>query len=94
MLVAGTVRLAGREVDLAEAPAPRVNRNYECANAKLSTTLGFIPRHSVLDSATDLVERLEDAHVSELTDPRHYNIRWLELLSEQNPILNRFQTIL
>jgi nucleoside-diphosphate-sugar epimerase len=94
MLVAGTVRLAGREVELAEAPAPRLMRDYECANAKLSTTLGFIPRHSVLEAATDLVERLADADKTQLTDPRHYNIRWLELMSELKPSLERFQTVL
>ena len=38
MLVAGTVRLAGRDVDLIEAPAPKLQRDYECSNAKLSTT--------------------------------------------------------
>jgi nucleoside-diphosphate-sugar epimerase len=80
MIVAGTVRLAvGRSVDLVEAPEPALKRDYECSNAKLSTTLGFIPRHSVLDAATDLVERFADADSSELNDPRHYNIRWLEL---------------
>jgi nucleoside-diphosphate-sugar epimerase len=94
ILVAGTVRLAGREVELAEAPAPRLMRDYECANAKLSATLGFIPRHSVLEAATDLVERLAGADKAHLTDPRHYNIRWLELMNELKPSLDRFQTVL
>src|SRR3954470_21955784 len=87
LLVAGTVRLAGREVDLVETPAPKLARDYECANAKLSTTLGFIPRHSVLEAATDLVRRFEGADVASLTDPRHYNIRWLELMNELKPSL-------
>jgi nucleoside-diphosphate-sugar epimerase len=94
MLVAGTVRLAGRDVDLVEVAAPELQRDYECSNAKLSTTLGFIPRHSVLDAATDLVERLADADRSQLTDPRHYNIRWLELMNELKPTFERFQTVL
>src|SRR4051812_24437496 len=94
LLVAGTVRLAGRQVDLSEAPAPRLTRDYECANAKLSTTLGFIPRRSVLEAATELVERLANADKAQLTDPRHYNIRWLELMSELKPSLERFQTVL
>jgi nucleoside-diphosphate-sugar epimerase len=94
MLVAGTVRLAGRQVDLIETPAPSLARDYECSNAKLSTTLGFIPRHSVLEAATDLVRRFEGADVASLTDPRHYNIRWLELMNELKPSLERFQTVL
>jgi nucleoside-diphosphate-sugar epimerase len=94
LLVAGTVRLAGHDVDLSEAPAPHLLRDYECSNAKLSTTLGFIPRRSVLEAATDLVERLASADKAQLTDPRHYNIRWLELMNELKPALARFHTVL
>ncbi len=94
MLVAGTVQMTGRRVDLVEVPAPKLQRDYECSNAKLSTTLGFIPRHSVLDAATDLVQRFAGADTAQLTDPRHYNIRWLELMNELKPSLERFQSVL
>ena len=57
MIVAGSVQLTGREVRLEEAPAPKLSRDYECSNAKLSTTLGFIPRRSVLESVTELLEQ-------------------------------------
>ena len=57
MIVAGSVQLTGRQVELEEAPAPKLTRDYECSNAKLSTTLGFIPRHSVLEAVTDLLEQ-------------------------------------
>jgi nucleoside-diphosphate-sugar epimerase len=94
MLVAGSVQLAGRSVTLEEMPAPRLTRDYECANAKLSTTLGFIPRRSVLEAVSDLLGRLEGADRAGLTDPRGYNIRWLELLNEVKPALDRFATVL
>ncbi|MDQ3741945.1 MAG: SDR family oxidoreductase [Actinomycetota bacterium] len=94
MLVAGTVQLTGRPVTLTETPAPKLTRDYECSNAKLSTTLGFIPRHSVLEAASDLVQRLESADKTKLTDPRHYNIRWLELMNELKPSLERFESVL
>jgi hypothetical protein len=29
-----------------------------------------------------------------LTDPRHYNIRWLELLHELGPRIERFGSVL
>jgi nucleoside-diphosphate-sugar epimerase len=93
MIVAGTVRLAGRSVDLVEAPEPALRRDYECSNAKLSNTLGYVARHNVLGAATDLVERLADLDSSRLTDPRHYNIRWLELMNELRPGFERFQTV-
>ena len=56
MLVAGlgAARRAARSSSR-RSPAPKLTRDYECSNAKLSTTLGFIPRHSVLEAVTDLL---------------------------------------
>ncbi len=84
----------GRRIELEEVAAPKLTRDYECSNAKLSTTLGFIPRHSVLEAVTDLLQRIEGFDSAKLTDPRAYNIRWLELLSELKPGLERFETVL
>ena len=55
MIVAGSVQLTGRRVTLEEVPGLKLTRNYECTNAKLSTTLGFIPRRSVLEAVTDML---------------------------------------
>jgi len=38
------------------------------------------------------VRGLEDR--TTLTDPRHYNIRWLELLHEVHPRIERFGSVL
>jgi len=95
MIVAGSVQLVtGRAIELEEVPAPKLTRDYECSNAKLSVTLGFIPRHSVLEAVTDLLDRVGGANPAELTDPRCYNIRWLELMNELKPSLERFATVL
>jgi nucleoside-diphosphate-sugar epimerase len=94
MIVAGSVQLTGRSVTLEEVPAPALRRDYECANAKLSTTLGFIPRRSVLEAVSDLLARLDGADPSALTDPRRYNIRWLELLHDVKPLLDTFAEVL
>lgn len=95
MLVAGSVQLmTGKQIQLDETEAPKLTRDYECSNAKLSTTLGFIPRHSVLEAVSDLLARVGDWERTRLTDPRAYNIRWLELLSELKPGLERFSTVL
>src|SRR3954466_648617 len=68
MLVAGSVQLVkDRQIELVETPAPKLTRDYECANAKLSTTLGFIPRLSVLEAVTDLLEKLEGTDRTRLT---------------------------
>ena len=95
MLVAGSVQVAtGRRIELVEAPAPRLTRDYECSNSKLSATLGFIPSRSVLEAVSDLLGEIGAWDPAKLTDPRAYNIRWLELLSELKPGLERFSTVL
>ena len=50
-----------------------------------------VPRRSVLEAVTELLEQLEGTDPAELTDPRHYNIRWLELLCEVRPALDSFR---
>ncbi|HKP91927.1 MAG TPA: SDR family oxidoreductase [Thermoleophilaceae bacterium] len=93
MLVAGSVQLLGRQVRLEEVPAPALTRDYECSNAKLSTHLGFYPTHSVVGAVSDLLERIDLADRASLSHPRFYNIRWLELLNEVRPRLERFGAI-
>jgi len=94
MIVAGSVQLMERPVTLEEVAPLSLQRDYECANAKLSTTLGFIPRRSVLEAVSDLLERIGPADRAYLTDPRCYNIRWLELLHEVKPVLDAFSSVL
>jgi nucleoside-diphosphate-sugar epimerase len=94
MMVAGSVQLTGRHVRLEEVEAPKLMRDYECANAKLSTTLGFIPRRSVLEAVSDLLAKIDDGDLSKLTDPHCYNIRWLELLYEVKPVLDAFSEVM
>ena len=62
-----------------------MTRDYECSNAKLSSTLGFIPTRSVAMAITDLLDSIDATDRTMLTDPRHYNIRWLELMHEVTP---------
>jgi nucleoside-diphosphate-sugar epimerase len=94
MIVAGSVQMTGRDVRLEEAPSPALSRDYECSNARLSTTLGFNPSRSVLESVTDLLARVGGYDPAQLTDPHGYNIRWLELLCEVQPALESFPAVL
>ena len=94
MIVAGSVQLTGHTVTLGEVPSLTLTRNYECANAKLSMTLGFIPRRSVLEAVTEMLERIDPDDRVALTNPRGYNIRWLELLHEVKPMVDSFSTVL
>ena len=94
MLVAGSAQLVGCTVRLEEAPAPKLTRDYECSNAKLSGRLGFIPRRSVVEAVADLLSAVDLSDRSKLTDPRYYNIRWLQLLHEVKPRIEEFGSVL
>ena len=94
MLVAGSVQLLGRRVTLTEVSQPRLTRDYECSNAKLSERLGFIPSRSVVEAVADLLRTIDVEDRAALTDPRHYNIRWLELMHEVSPRIERFGAVL
>jgi len=94
MLVAGTVQLTGRTVALEEVEAPKLTRDYECSNAKLSQTLGFTPCRSVVEAVSQLLAEIDLTDRSRLSDPRFYNIRWLELMHELEPRIQRFGAVL
>jgi len=94
MLVAGSVQLLGRQVSLVETPAPQLTRDYECSNAKLSQRLGFVPSRSVVEAVADLLARIDVDDRTMLSDPRYYNIRWLELMNEVGPRIERFGSVL
>jgi nucleoside-diphosphate-sugar epimerase len=94
MIVAGSVQLVGKPVTLEEVPAPPMTRDYECASAKLSNALGFVPTCSVQEAVSDLLEQVGSADRYQLTDPRAYNIRWLTLLHEVKPVLDAFPAVL
>jgi nucleoside-diphosphate-sugar epimerase len=94
MLVAGSVQLLGKSVTLSEAPAPRLTRDYECSNTKLASTLGFQPARSVVEAIAGILSSLDVEDKTMLSDPRFYNIRWLELLNEMAPQIDHFRAAL
>jgi nucleoside-diphosphate-sugar epimerase len=94
MLVAGSVQLLGRSVTLEEQPAPRLTRDYECSNTKLASRLGFQPSRSVVEAIEGILAAIDVEDAAMLTDPRFYNIRWLELLSELTPQIDHFRAAL
>lgn len=94
MLVAGSVQLLGRSVTLEETPAPNLTRDYECSNAKLAQQLGFIPSRSVVEAVSEILSKVDVRDRTMLSDPRYYNIRWLEMLSEATTRLEPFGAVL
>jgi nucleoside-diphosphate-sugar epimerase len=79
-LVARTARSFGCTVKLEETPVPRLSRDYQCSNAKLVARLAFAPTRSLQQAVADLLSRVVSDDPAVLADPRHENIRWLELM--------------
>jgi nucleoside-diphosphate-sugar epimerase len=94
MLVAGSVQLLGRDVTLKQEPAPRLTRDYECSNTKLASRLGFQPSLSVVEAIEEILTSIDVEDKMMLSDPRFYNIRWLELINEVTPQLDHFRAAL
>jgi hypothetical protein len=57
-------------------------------------TLGVSPTRSVVEAVQDLLARIPVHDRTMLADPRHYNIRWLELMNEIKPRIERFGSVL
>ena len=93
MLVAGSLALVGRSVELVEAPLPTFVRDYRMSNLKLTQRLGFTPSFTVLESIDEMLRRLPLDDVSALTDPRNYNITWMGLLEEIHAAQRDFSEI-
>ena len=60
----------------------------------MSGRLGFMPRRSVVEAVADLLSRIDVEDRAMLSDPRYYNIRWLELMHELKPRIEAFGSVL
>ena len=82
MLVAGSLSLLGRPVELVDAPLPPLVRDYRMSNVKLTQVLGFTPSLTVLESIDDMLKRLPLDRYAEFAHPRYYNIAWMTMLEQ------------
>jgi nucleoside-diphosphate-sugar epimerase len=93
MLVAGSLLLVGRQVELVDAPLPKIVRDYRMTNLKMTQRLGFTPAVTVLESIDDMLRRIPLDNVAALADPRHYNIAWMTVLEEVHASQRRYASI-
>jgi len=93
MLVAGSLSLVGRIVELVEAPLPAFVRDYRMSNLKMTQRLAFTPAVTVLESIDTMLKRLPLDDIRSLTDPRQNNIAWMTLLEEVHTSQRAFDTI-
>jgi nucleoside-diphosphate-sugar epimerase len=93
MLVAGSLSLVGRSVELVDAPLPKIVRDYRMTNLKMTQRLGFTPAVTVLESIDDMLKKIPLDNVAALADPRHYNIAWMTVLEEVHASQRGFASI-
>jgi hypothetical protein len=93
MLVAGSLSLRGRAVQLEDAPVPAINRNYRCTNRKLADRVNFTPHVTVLESIEGILRHVPVDNPTELAHPRYYNIAWMTLLEEIDATRAGFESV-
>ncbi len=82
MLVAGSLLVRGRRVELVDAPGRDLVRDYRMTNLKMTQRIGFTPAVTVLESIESMLGVLPLEDIASLSHPRHYNIAWMTLLEE------------
>lgn len=93
MLVAGSAQLFGHPVALEEAELPAFVRDYRCSSRKAEDVLGFHAEVTPLQSIADMLDRLRTDGLSDFSHPRFYNIAWMTLLAEVQPVLAPFESV-
>ena len=93
MLVAGSLSLRGRQVELEEAPLPQLVRDYRMSNLKLTQKVGFTPAVTVLESIDVMLRTLPLDDIAWLASPRWYNITWMRILEEAQATQRHFPSI-
>ena len=94
MLVAGSVQLLGRTVRLEEAGAAADSRLRVLEREARARPWASSRRGRWSMAITDLLASIDATDRTMLTDPRHYNIRWLELMHEVTPRIEKFGSVL
>jgi nucleoside-diphosphate-sugar epimerase len=93
MLVAGSLLLLGRTIQLEDAPLPKIVRDYRMTNLKMTQRTGFTPAVTVLESIDTMLKMLPIDDVAYLTNPRHNNIAWMTMLEETHAAQRPFASI-
>jgi nucleoside-diphosphate-sugar epimerase len=82
-----TLAKHGIEVTIAPDYGYEGVRNYRVSSRKIESVLDFRPVIGIEESVTTSLEKLRHMSMSELENPRYYNIRWLKLLEEAEGVL-------
>jgi nucleoside-diphosphate-sugar epimerase len=81
------------DIKLSHAPATGRIRDYRASNARMTEATGFTPQRTVLDSVSSILEHIGEVDPQELTHPRHYNLRWMQILTEVHSFQKDFERV-
>lgn len=72
--------VVGKDVTIATVPMDD-NRSYRISSEKIRRELGFLPRHTIQDAASELQQAFQAGKIPDpMTDIRYYNIRTMQTL--------------
>lgn len=73
------------EVDYSE----KKDRSYRISNDKITKAIGFAPKVSVEDSVINMIDRIQEYGYKDFLNPKYFNIKWMELLTEMEDTVKK-----
>jgi nucleoside-diphosphate-sugar epimerase len=91
--VAEAVRPVVGEIAITSVPATGRIRDYRASNTRMTEATGFTPLRTPCDSVASILEHMGEVDVQELLHPRHYNLRWMQILTEMHELQKSYDRV-
>src|SRR3990172_490610 len=92
-IMAEAVKPLVGDIKLSTAPATGRIRDYRASNARMTEATGFTPRRTPVDSVSSVREKRGGFDPREPPPPRHYNLRWMQILTEVHDLQRHYDRV-
>lgn len=92
-IIAEAVKPLVGDIKLSHAPATGRIRDYRASNERMTAATGFTPSRTPVDSVASVLEHIGEVDPQELTHPRHYNLRWMQILTEVHELQRTYERV-
>jgi nucleoside-diphosphate-sugar epimerase len=92
-IIAEAVKPLVGEIQLSHAPATGRIRDYRASNDRMTAATGFTPRRTPVESVASVLQHIGEVDPQELTHPRHYNLRWMQILTEVHELQRGYERV-
>jgi nucleoside-diphosphate-sugar epimerase len=92
-IIAEAVKPLVGDIQLSHAPATGRIRDYRASNDRMTAATGFTPLRTPVDSVASVLEHIGEVDPQELTHPRHYNLRWMQILTEVHELQRSYERV-